>query len=205
MRSNGSDKRQLTEETFRLLNNPYWSPDGRYIAARKHFTTTRSLGTGEIWIWHRFGGDGIAVIERPNETHQKELGEPAFSPDGRYLYFSVDSTPGGTFEYAQDSNDQVFEIRRHDLHTGSEERFAFEDGVYGSETAMAPRANGTGEEDGYLVTITTDMNADASYCLVLDAARVSDGPVCKLALPERVSSGTHCTWASGAELRRWRI
>ena len=28
---------------------------------------------------------------------------------------------------------------KHDLHTGSEERFAFDDGVYGSETAMAPR------------------------------------------------------------------
>ena len=52
--------------------------------------------------------------------------------------------------------------------------------------------------------LTTDMNADESYCLVFDAARVSDGPVCKLQLPERVSSGTHSTWASGAELRRWR-
>ena len=27
--------------------------------------------------------------------------------------------------------------------------------------------------------------------------------VCKLALPERVSSGTHSTWVAGAELRRW--
>ena len=52
--------------------------------------------------------------------------------------------------------------------------------------------------------ITTDMNADASYCLVFDAARVADGPVCKLALPERVSSGTHSTWAPGSELRRWQ-
>ena len=94
---------------------------------------------------------------------------------------------------------------RHDLRTGSEERFAYEDGVYGSETAMAPRTGADGEDDGYLVTITTDMNADASYCLVFDAARVTDGPVCKVALPERVSSGTHCTWAPGAELRRWRI
>ena len=49
----------------------------------------------------------------------------------------------------------------------------------------------TAEDDGYLVTLTTDMNADASYCLVFDAARVADGPVCKLALPERISSGTH--------------
>ncbi len=69
---------------------------------------------------------------------------------------------------------------------------------------MAPRLGSVGEDDGYLVTLTTDMNADASYCLVFDAARVADGPVCKLALPERISSGTHSTWAPGSELRRWR-
>jgi carotenoid cleavage dioxygenase len=69
---------------------------------------------------------------------------------------------------------------------------------------MAPRVESKGEDDGYLVTITTDMNADASYALVFDAARVGDGPVCKLELPERVSSGTHSTWAAGSELRRWR-
>ena len=84
-----------------------------------------------------------------------------------------------------------------------EERYRFGDGVYGSEAAMAARVGGTGEDDGYLVTLTTDMNADASYCLVFDAARVGDGPVCKLALPERISSGTHATWAPGAQLRRW--
>ncbi|MBE1549657.1 carotenoid cleavage dioxygenase [Mycobacterium sp. OAS707] len=93
---------------------------------------------------------------------------------------------------------------KHDLRTGSEQRYAFEDGVYGSETAMAPRVGSTAEDDGYLVTLTTDMTADASYCLVFDAARVGDGPVCKLALPERISSGTHSTWAAGSELRRWR-
>lgn len=123
MNADGSNKRQLTHEDFRLLNNAFWSPDGDYLAARKHFTTTRSLGTGEIWIYHRQGGDGIAVVERPDDKHQKELGEPAFSPDGRYLYFSLDSTPGGIFEYAQDSNKQIFEIRRHNLETGKTESF----------------------------------------------------------------------------------
>ena len=93
---------------------------------------------------------------------------------------------------------------KHDVVTGTEERFGFGEGVYGSETAMAPRVGSTAEDDGYLVTLTTDMNADASFCLVFDAARVGDGPVCKLALPERISSGTHSTWASGSELRRWR-
>jgi carotenoid cleavage dioxygenase-like enzyme len=93
---------------------------------------------------------------------------------------------------------------KHDLQTGAEERYAFDDGVYGSETAMAPRVGSGSENDGYLVTLTTDMTVDASYCLVFDAARVADGPVCKLALPERISSGTHSTWAPGSQLRRWR-
>ena len=53
-------------------------------------------------------------------------------------------------------------------------------------------------------SIMKDMNVDASYCLVFDAARVEDGPVCKIQLPERISSGTHSTWAPGADLPRWR-
>lgn len=93
---------------------------------------------------------------------------------------------------------------RHDLDRGTEEGFSFGEGVYGSETVMAPRVGSSGEDDGYLVTITSDMGADSSYCLVFDASRVGDGPVCKLQLPERVSSGTHSTWASGEGLRRWR-
>ena len=92
---------------------------------------------------------------------------------------------------------------RHDVQTGAEQRYRFEEGVYGSETAMAPRLGSAAEDDGYLVTLTTNMNADASHCLVFDAARVADGPVCKLELPERISSGTHSTWAPGAQLRRW--
>ncbi|OOK78724.1 retinal pigment epithelial membrane family protein [Mycobacterium kansasii] len=92
---------------------------------------------------------------------------------------------------------------KHDLFTGNQEGYSFGDGVYGSETQMAPRVGGTAEDDGYLVTLTTDMNDDTSYCLVFDAARVGDGPVCKLQLPERISSGTHSTWVPGAELRRW--
>jgi carotenoid cleavage dioxygenase len=44
------------------------------------------------------------------------------------------------------------------------------------------------------------VNDDASYCVVLDAARIEDGPVCRLRLPQRISSGTHATWASRPEL-----
>jgi imidazolonepropionase-like amidohydrolase/Tol biopolymer transport system component len=115
----GSSPRAITNETFTLLNNPTWSPDGRYIAARKHFTTQRSLGTGEIWLYHASGrGNGVALVERPSPQHQKELGEPIFAPDGSAIYFSRDTTSGPIFEYAQDSNQQVFAIERYDMATG---------------------------------------------------------------------------------------
>ncbi len=139
MNADGSDKRQLTKESFRLLNQPTWSPDGRFIAAKKHFTTQRSLGTGEIWMYHISGGGGVQVVKRANEALQKELGEPVFAPDGSAIYYTRNTTPGNTFIYAQDSNAGIFAIERHDLETG--EVTTAVDG-YGGAVRPAPSPDG---------------------------------------------------------------
>lgn len=140
MNADGSDKRQVTKESFRLLNNPTWSPDGRYIAAKKHFTTARSLGTGEIWLYHVGGGSGVKLVARPNEQYQKELGEPIYSPDGRYIYFTRNITPGNQFIYAQDSNTNLFAIDRYDLETGETDRIVSN---HGGSVRPAPSPDGT--------------------------------------------------------------
>ena len=121
MRRDGSDKQQVTKEEFRLLNQPAWSPDGEFLVARKHFTSRRSLGAGEIWLYHRSGGSGLQLNERPND--QKDLGEPIFSPDGRYVYYSRDSTPGQFFEYSKDSNGQIYTVHRIDRESGENTTF----------------------------------------------------------------------------------
>ena len=118
MNVDGSDKRPLTKEKFRLLNEPAWSPDGRFIAARKHFTTARSLGTGEIWIYHVGGGEGYVAVKKASEDLQKELGEPVYAPDGKAIYYTRNVTPGDQFEYAQDSNKSVFEIEKYEFDSG---------------------------------------------------------------------------------------
>lgn len=89
---------------------------------------------------------------------------------------------------------------KHNVETGHEELVEFPAGTYISETVMAPRVGSTGEDDGYLITFTTDMENDRSECVVLDAAQPSAGPVCSIRLPERISSGTHATWAATADL-----
>ncbi|MCA9684651.1 MAG: PD40 domain-containing protein, partial [Myxococcales bacterium] len=94
--SAGGEAKVVTKEDFRLLSAPAWSPDGEYIVARKHFTSRRSIGAGEMWLYHRSGGKGVQLTKK--RTEQKDAGEPVFSPDGRYLYFSEDLTPGGFFE-----------------------------------------------------------------------------------------------------------
>jgi imidazolonepropionase-like amidohydrolase/Tol biopolymer transport system component len=116
MEKNGMNAVQITKESFRLLNNATWSPDGEYIIARKHFTSTRSLGAGEMWMYHISGGNGLQLTARKND--QQDVNEPVISPDGRYVYFSEDMYPGGFFQYNKDPNNQIFVIRRFDRIKG---------------------------------------------------------------------------------------
>ncbi|WP_375291275.1 amidohydrolase family protein [Qipengyuania sp.] len=145
MNADGSDKRQVTKEDFRLLNQPSWSPDGRYIAAKKQFTTQRSLGTGEVWIYHLSGGSGVAMVERANEQLQKELGEPVYAPQGNAIYYTRNTSQGNTFEYAQDSNAGIFAIERYDLSTGD-----VTTAVGGSGGAVRPQPSPDGKKISFL-------------------------------------------------------
>jgi imidazolonepropionase-like amidohydrolase/Tol biopolymer transport system component len=150
----------LTEETFRLLNQPTWDPSGTHIAARKHFTGTRSLGAGEIWAYHIDGGEGVQITKRAND--QLDLGEPAFSPDGRYLYYSLDATGGKTFKYNKDINQGIYAIERLDRRSGEVERI-----LSGSGGAVAP----TPSPDGQTLAFVRRVRGKSQLVLL----RLDDG------------------------------
>lgn len=88
-------------------------------------------------------------------------------------------------------------VMKHDLKTGTTQRCSYGEGVFGGETPFAPSsapAQGTGsEDDGYLITLAGNIETGASECLVIDAARVEDGPIARLPIPQRVPAGYH-TW-----------
>jgi imidazolonepropionase-like amidohydrolase/Tol biopolymer transport system component len=69
-------------------------------------------------MYHVSGGSGVLLVKRPNEAHQKELGEPVYAADGKSVFYTRNVTPGPIFEYAQDSNTGLFDIERYDLDTG---------------------------------------------------------------------------------------
>lgn len=138
MNADGSGKRAVTKETFRLLNNAVWTPDGLYLIARKHFTSTRSLGAGEIWMYYSSGGEGIQLTKRKND--QQDTGEPEISPDGKYVYYSEDVSPGPLFRYNKDPNGEIYNIFRLNREDGSVEKVAG-----GSGGAVRPQLSPDGK------------------------------------------------------------
>ncbi|MGO1719291.1 MAG: amidohydrolase family protein, partial [Luteimonas sp.] len=164
--ANGGDARQVTDESFRLLNNPAWTPDGEYIVARKHFTSTRSLGAGELWLYHAGGtSGGIQLVEKPNE--QQDIGEPSVSPDGRYVYYSHDVSPGGAFDYNRDPHGVIYAIKRFDRQTGD-----IEDVVRSPGGAVRPQVSPDGRSLAFVKRVR-----DASVLHHLDLASGQVRPV----------------------------
>ncbi len=125
MNADGSQPRAVTSEKEHLVHNPSWSPDGEYLVAKKDFTSQRSIAAGEIWLFHAGGGGGLQLTERPHGAKdQKTMAEPSFSPDGRYVYYSQDTTPGRVWQDNKNSTGQIFVIQRLDRETGEIRTFA---------------------------------------------------------------------------------
>jgi len=137
MDADGQHPKQVTKESFNLLNNATWV-DNEYLVARKHFTSQRSLGAGELWIYHYTGGSGVQLTKRKND--QQDVNEPSVSPDGRYIYYSEDMYGGGFFQYNKNPNTQIFAIRRYDREEGK-----IEDITGGSGGACRPQISPDGK------------------------------------------------------------
>lgn len=171
MDSDGSNAKQITDESFRLLNNAVWTPDGEYIIAKKHFSSTRSLGAGEIWMYHRSGGAGVQLVEKANE--QQDIGEPWVSPDGRYVYYSQAVYPGGYFQYNKDPNSQIYVIRRYDREEGEIETV-----TGGNGGAIRPQISPDGETLAFVRRVRTksvlflrDLDTGREYPVFQDLSK----------------------------------
>jgi carotenoid cleavage dioxygenase len=62
------------------------------------------------------------------------------------------------------------------------------------EAVFVPAEGGTDEDDGYLLTIVSDLKANASHLLVLDATNIGNDPIAAVELPRRVPAGIHGHW-----------
>ncbi len=73
------DSLQVTKGNTDHYQAAEWTPDGNYIIGSRG---TRNL---KLWMFHKDGGSGVQLIKTPD---QLKTVEPAFGPDGRYIWFS---------------------------------------------------------------------------------------------------------------------
>jgi len=68
------------------------------------------------------------------------------------------------------------------------------DGRSVGEPVFAPRKNGTAEDDGYVIVQVFDPATQHTSFAILDAQRLSEGPVCNLDLQTFLPNAFHGTW-----------
>jgi Tol biopolymer transport system component/imidazolonepropionase-like amidohydrolase len=113
--ADGGNARALTTLDDSFPTAPAWMPDGEYIVAKRHVRSTRSLGGGEIWLFHIRGGGGVKLKDKASFTSDQN--EPCPSRDGRWVYFSW-TTP---FDYNKNPHGGIFQVSRVDRQTGDVE------------------------------------------------------------------------------------
>lgn len=141
----------------------------------------------------RFNLDTGKTIEERLDDKVLEFGainQRYACQENRYTYSMMPTKGWFTFDG----------ICKHDHNTKGDDIYKFGDGIFGSEVCFAPRQNSISEDDGYLISIITNVNEKKSSCVIFDATNISSGPICTLPLPNQVCSGTHATWAQMTEI-----
>jgi Tol biopolymer transport system component len=73
------DSLQVTKGNTDHYQSAEWTPDGNYLVG------SRGTRIYKLWMFHRDGGSGAQLINNPDNL---KTVEPAFGPDGRYIWFS---------------------------------------------------------------------------------------------------------------------
>ena len=88
-------------------------------------------------------------------------------------------------------------VLKYDRITGERTSANIGKGRMPGESVFVPAADGTKEDDGYLMTFVYDAASDSSEFVILDAATMSDEPIATVHLP-RIPFGFHGNWVPAA-------
>jgi carotenoid cleavage dioxygenase-like enzyme len=86
-------------------------------------------------------------------------------------------------------------VLKLDVERGTVNKFVLGSGLYGSEGLFVPRNGSGAEDDGYLLTMVYDANADASHLAILDAAKPGAPPLARVHFDHAIPPGFHGVFA----------
>lgn len=147
------------------------------------------------WMWRLNTRDG-SVQERQLDDAFVEfprVNDANICSGARYSYMAEIDTRAQTL--------QCHGLIKYDLRNDHRERFALPEHHICYEHSFAPRTPASVEDDGFLVGFVTDMNRLTSEFWITPAQALEDGPVARIALPQRVPPKFHGRWLPAHVLR----
>ena len=95
---------------------------------------------------------------------------------------------------------------KYDITTGGYIAYSAGPQYFYNEPGFAPRDNSQSEDDGYLVMPVWNPLDKRSEIQVFDCrgARLAEGPIARILLPQRIPHGFHATFVSAKTLQRWK-
>ena len=88
-------------------------------------------------------------------------------------------------------------VMKYDNESGVTTEHVYGPNRHGGEAVFAPKANGTSEDEGYLVCFVHDEAENQSECQIIDAQDITAGPIAIIIMPFRVPYGFHAGWVGG--------
>lgn len=185
------------------VGNAFTDERGRVVLRAPKFDRSSWESSWKWWT----GAPGYAPTPNIGATHHQWILDPA---TGKVTEESLDDLvtefPAINDDYTGSTNRYSYAVGfpgagldsyhtvKFDHRTGQRQLFGHGDGRMPGEAVFVPAAGGSREDDGYLLTIVSDLRADASQLLVLSASDLTAGPIATVELPQRVPAGIHGSW-----------
>ncbi len=83
---------------------------------------------------------------------------------------------------------------RYDFRSDQAVDHSFEDGIIVGEPVVVPRRSSSGEDDAWVLAITTDLRNRTSSVVVIDPQAFGEAPVAEIKLPQMLPIGHHHLW-----------
>ncbi|TAF11207.1 MAG: 9-cis-epoxycarotenoid dioxygenase [Nostocales cyanobacterium] len=182
--------------------NAYEEGDEVILVASRMSSTTVLMGgsqtdpTADIPLLHqwRFNLNTGAVTEEMLDDVPAEFPRVNENLLGRKTQY------GYAGKMAKSSLPLFDGVIKYNFSNSKSQTHEFGQGRYGGEAVFAPRLNATTEDDGWLITFVYDQNTETSELVVINAQDVTNEPVARVIIPQRVPNGFHGAWVTAAQL-----